>query len=240
MKRDFGWVFAVGTLVLAACGSAGSGDGDGDGDNFGSSRDFSAAVGGGSCGKGELDVGTGELAFCAPEEADRSCPSTDQLVGYTSVNGDLSIYPGMNQDLSAASCLLRGAATLSISGGSELTSLKGLEGLESVRALEVVGMDKLTSLSGLDKLRGVNSLTISVNYLLSDIGGLPNGFTIGSLYVNGNPELTSLDGLDGITVTDLIAFENNVKLSSCKAAAFAKRFPSAQFSNFGNLTEVCN
>jgi hypothetical protein len=256
MKRNFGWTLAVGTLVVAACGSDGSGGGSGDGDktpkadsgspatptNRDAGTDTSASPvssGGGSCGKGELKVGTGELDYCDPSDSDDSCPSTEKLVGYTSVNGDLNIYPGKSKDLSAASCL-QSAGTLSISGGTEISSLKGLDSLKSAKALEVLGLDNLTSLSGIDKLGSVNELTINGNPLLTDLKGLPSGFKVGSLYVNGNPELTSLDGLDNITVTEVIAFENNIKLSSCKAAAFAKKFPSAEFSNFGNLTEECN
>jgi hypothetical protein len=237
MKRNLGLALAVGTFVVAACGTDG---GDTPFSNGAAGTDTNAGpISGGPCGKGELDVGTGELHYCAPIDADDSCPSTDQLVGFTSVNGDLSIYPGTSADLSAASCL-HSAGTLSVSGGSSLTSLEGLDSLANVKALEVVGMDVLTSLSGIETLSSVNAMTINNNLLLSDLQGLPSGFAVGSLYVVGNPELVSLDGLANITVTELIAFENNVKLSSCKVAAFAEKFPDAELSNFGNLTEDCD
>jgi hypothetical protein len=224
----------VGTLAVVACA----------GDNAAKPETGSSAGSvdseHGACGKGGLKVGTGELAFCAPSDADKSCPSTEELAGYTSVNGDISIYPGSSKDLSDASCLRTVATTLSISGGTELTSLEGLNNLEFVKGLEVLGLDKLTSLSGIDKLSSVDVLTINANEVLTDITGLPSGFMVGSLYVAGNSELISLDGLANIKVTDVIAIEKNPKLSSCKAAAFAKKFPDAKFSNFGNLSEVCN
>jgi hypothetical protein len=209
----------VGTLVAVACA------GDSAAKQEAGSNASSVDSAHGACGKGGLKVGTGELAFCAPSDADESCPSTEQLAGYTSVNGDISIYPGSSKDLSDASCLQTVATTLSISGGTELTSLEGLNNLEFVKGLEVLGLDKLT---------------VNANEILTDITGLPSGFTVGSLYVAGNSELISLDGLANIKVTDVIAIEKNPKLSSCKAAAFAKKFPGAKFSNFGNLSEVCN
>jgi hypothetical protein len=132
------------------------------------------------------------------------------------------------------------ATTLAISGGTEITSLAGLENLKSARALEVVGLDKLRTLSGIDQLTHLNSLTVNGNLLLTDLQGLPDGFTVGSLYVAGNPELISLDGLAHITVTEVVAIENNSKLSSCKVAEFAKKFSGVELSNFGNLTTVCN
>jgi hypothetical protein len=250
MRLKHAWAHALGALVVAACGSDGGDDGDkspgvntgspSGGGGGGNDNTVNPVGGGGACGKGALDVGTGELDYCDPSDSDESCPSTEKLVGYSAVDGDLNIYPGSGKDLSHASCLQTVAGTLSISEGSDLTSLEGLESLKSVRALEVLGLDKLTSLSGIDKLTRVNSLTINGNKALTDIEGLPSGFEVGSLYVAGNLALASLDGLDGITVTDVIAIEKNPKLSSCKVAAFAKKFPAAKLSNTGNLTETCD
>jgi hypothetical protein len=241
MKLTLEASLVVGALVMVAC--VGDNAPNDDAPSAKQATDSSASPVGSeqrACGKGGLKVGTGELAFCDPNDADKSCPSTEELVGYTSVNGDISIYPGSSKDLSDASCLQTVATTLSISGGTELTSLMGLDSLEFVKGLEVLGLDKLISLSGIDKLSSVNTLTVNANEVLTDITGLPSGFTVGSLYVAGNSELVSLDGLANINVTDVIAIEKNPKLSSCKAAAFAKKFPGAKFSNFGNLSEVCN
>lgn len=255
MRLRFLMAHAVGALVVAACGGDGGSGGGDDGEKTPSTGGGSpsgnqdagtnttnnpVSGGGGSCGKGELKVGTGDLAYCNPRDADESCPSVEKLAGFSSVNGDLSIYlDDEGKDLSSASCLQTVNGTLSISEGSELTSLKGLDNLKTLKALEVLGLDKLTSLSGIDKLGSVNSLTINGNKALTDLKGLPSGFKVGSLYVTGNLGLVSVDGLDNITVTEVIAFENNPKLSSCKVAAFAKKFPDAMLSNSGNLTETC-
>lgn len=196
---------------------------------------------GGKCGNGEYKSNESELSLCGASESDDSCPPISVLNGYTKFVGDLNLYPVNDSDLAGASCL-ESAGSLVVAQSAELSTLKSLSNVKSVTGLEIVGNEKLNSLAGLDSLHQALTLTISVNDVMEELSGLPTGLKIGSLYVTSNPELTSIDGLiaSKIEIADSLAFENNPKLSSCAVAEFAKKFPNAELSNFGNMVDQCD
>jgi hypothetical protein len=267
MNRNFRLALAAGALIVAACGddsgnerddarngdSRGSTSGDAGtradtktdsstGRNGGNSTTENPSAGSGECNKGEYESGKGEVSLCGPaKDDDGSCTLISELTGYREFGGDLNLFPDKDGDLAGASCL-ESVGSLSIGQSKEVTSLKGLSNLKATNSLEIVGMDKLESLAGFDALDTLVTLTISGNDALSDLAGLPKGLKIGSLYVTGNFGLTSLDGLTAseVQITNSLAFENNPMLSSCKAAKFAKKFPAAELSNFGNMVEQCD
>lgn len=254
MRLNYELTLAAGVLVAAACGggddktpgaqdtNASSASGNQDAGSVSSSSPSGSPSGssGGSCGKGAYSFSASTLQLCGAGADDGKCDPISKAKGYTKYNGDVEIFPGTDDDLSDLSCLSE-IGMLTISDGMELTSLKGLGGVSSANGVAVVGMKKLTSLAGLDKLanKSIVELTINGNAALTDIVGLPTGLSVESVYIQGNQELTSLAGLKGLKVTTSIAIENNPKLSSCVAAAFAAGYPSVQFSNFGNKTETC-
>jgi hypothetical protein len=268
MNRNVRLALAAGALIVAACGDDSGTEGGGDsrdGDSGGSTsgdagtkadakndpstgRDGgnstaeNPSTGSGKCNKGEYEPGKGEVSLCGPAtDDDGSCTLISELTGYTKFGGDLNLFPEKDGDLVGASCL-ESVGSLSIGQSKDVTSLTGLSNLKATNSLEIVGMDKLESLAGFEGLDTLVALTISGNDALSDLAGLPKGLKIGSLYVTGNFGLTSLDGLTAseVQITDSLAFENNPKLSSCKAAEFAKKFPAAELSNFGNLVAQCD
>jgi hypothetical protein len=258
MNRNFRLALAAGALIVAACGDdGGTSDGD-DGEtrsDASSATRSDASTGGGQgdagttaeqtpssgkCDKGEYKSDESELSFCGTTELEEGCPDIAELSGYTKVNGDLNLFPADNDDLAGASCL-ESVGSLVISLSEEVTSLKSLSKVKSALSIEVLDNDKLTTLAGFDGLTTISSLTINGNDGLTDLTGLPKGLKIGSLYVASNFELSSLDGLvaSEVEISDTLAFENNPKLSSCAAAEFAKKFPDAELSNFGNKVEQC-
>ena len=254
MRLNYELALAAGALVVAACGGGG-GDAAPSGQNTnpssppsnqdaGAVASTSPSAGGGgssgSCGKGAYSFSASTLELCGAGADDGKCDPISKANGYTKYNGDVEIYPGTDEELSDLSCLSE-VGMLTISDGMALTSLKGLGGVSSANGVAVIGMKKLTSLAGLDKLanKSLVELTINANFALTDIVGLPAGLSVESVYIQGNQELTSLDGLKGLKVTTSIAIENNPKLSSCVAAAFAANYPDVEFSNFDNKTETC-
>jgi hypothetical protein len=265
MNRNFRLALAAGALIVAACGDDSGTEEDDDsrdGNSGGSTTNGDAGTktdaktdadsgnggnttaenpsSGGKCSKGEYKSDESELTLCNKVENDKSCPAMSVLAGFTEFNGDLNLNPHDDSDLDAASCL-ETTGLLTVNGGVEVTSLKAFSNIKSLTGLAILDNDKLTTLAGFDKLGMVLELTVNANDGLTDIKGLPKGLKVGSLYVVGNDELASLDGLvaSGIQIESTLAFENNAKLSSCKVADFAKRYPDAELSNFGNLTEQC-
>jgi hypothetical protein len=263
MRLNLAVALGAGALIVAACGDDSGSSDDTKTDekdsstssataaDAGSKNDASAKGDagsstsentntGGSCGKGAYKFAESMLQLCGAGAEDGNCDPIAKAAGYTSFNGDVEIFPGTDSDLAALKCFSQ-AGMVELSGGTELKNLEGLSGLSKINGLSVTGLDKLTSLSGLDGLKGksIVELTISGNAALTDITGLPDGLSVDSVYISGNVALVSLAGLKGLKITNSLAIENNPKLSSCAAAAFAKDYPGVEFSNFGNKTETC-
>jgi hypothetical protein len=132
--------------------------------------------------------------------------------------------------------LIIGGANAS-SGNTELVSLAGLTGLESIGGrLEVANNPRLDSLGGLEGLRSVGGdvrinsqpaslaglggpLTVAGDFLLTSVPlenftAVEAGVSIqGWLYVHSSPNLTTLDGLDRWAFSGLV-LDGNSKLET--------------------------
>ena len=93
---------------------------------------------------------------------------------------------------------------------SRLTSLEGLNGLERVGALLLVGQTALRSLDGLEALREIESLEISDNPALESLRALEGVERVGGVFVLRSPALVSLSGLGSARVGVLQLLEVGV------------------------------
>lgn len=93
------------------------------------------------------------------------------------------------------------ADNLILHGLPNVTDLHGLEGLKTLDILDLGGNAGLTNLRALSNVRGVmGSMQIFINDLasLSSLEGLENITTSYHLSISGAPKLTSLQGLSGL------------------------------------------
>ncbi|MCC6462378.1 MAG: hypothetical protein IT260_18065 [Saprospiraceae bacterium] len=119
-------------------------------------------------------------------------------------------------DLTGLSNLKRVGDFFYLSGNPNLTSLAGLNSLNSVATLNISFNEKLASLNGFPPLQTIGALEISYSPALSDFKGLETLQSI-SRYLNctKNPSLNSLSGLEqlGYIGGDLEIVENPVLTS---------------------------
>ncbi len=119
---------------------------------------------------------------------------------YTEVTGDLIINGNDIADLTPLSGFTTVGGTLYIYSNELLTSLAGLEHINSVGGNIEIGEDAIASLAGLESITSIPGyLYIYDNSELTSLAGLENITNMESLYISGNRGLTSLLGIDNIT-----------------------------------------
>jgi len=124
-----------------------------------------------------------------------------ELMGCTSVDGNLTI------------------------SNSDLTDLSGLGFIESVSGrFEVLGNPSLINLSGLSSLTQIGGMYINVNPVLEDFTGLESLTEIvnssSALMITNNQELTSFNGLENLSsigMTPFIQIDSNPNLGNITA-----------------------
>ena len=158
------------------------GEGDGDGDSTASDE-------------GE----TGGSLDCMPVVENLIIDDNTELDSVRCVEevlGNLTVQlTGSLEQLDALSELRSVGGTLYVNGNIALTSLEGLEGLESVDWLHIRRNHELTDLHGLSGLQSVRRITVSNNIGLTSLWGLPGGLAPVMLEVGANESLEDLDGL---------------------------------------------
>ena len=149
---------------------------------------------------------TGSLQVMGPGITDLSPLSNLQAVG-----GDLAFRRIETQDMGGLDAL-EYSYRLFLVDNPELTTLRGLEGLQEVGwNLWIRGNTKLESLDGLDNLG--RFVSINIEY---------------------NPALTSLDGIDRPRVDGGLSVSNNERLPQCQVDALATRVGLACAACTGN------
>ena len=166
------------------------GDGDGDGDPGDGDGD-----GDGDPGDGD---GDGDVT-CTPIVDSITITDDTDLASVACVEvvlGDLTVGPTTQLiDLQALASLREVGGTATIVGNLALTSLEGLEGLESVTWLHIRRNRNLSDLHGLDGLVALDQLTVASNAGLTSLAGLPSELAPRTLEIAENLLLASLDGL---------------------------------------------
>lgn len=123
----------------------------------------------------------------------RTRADLEELATCTSIEGDLKIT------------------------GSGLESLDGLESLQSVHYLVVVGNPKLRSISGLSGLRNAAGVTVQNNSSLESLKGLEGLHAVEGVVITANPKLKTLDGLSGLQRADAVIVVSNEQLTDVSA-----------------------
>ena len=136
--------------------------------------------------------------------------------GFTTISNN----PLLN-DLTGLEGITEFGERLSITGNSGLTSLLGLQNLESVpnESFWITNNDALLDLDGLSSLNLTSGLVIQFNDNLQSINGLSSltDLNSASIVIINNPQLDSLTGLEGLDISTLGSFEatGNGSLSYC-------------------------
>lgn len=139
---------------------------------------------------------------------------------------------------------------ISISGSLTLDGddIVNLDGLSSIKFIEVhlrIINTSLTNLDGLDSLYSVDlQVQILDNPLLDEISALKNLTIIGQgLYIHNNNNLSSLDGLQNVTLTsntNFVSIRDCPALEDCAIANLCEFLENYHVSVIGNNAQGCN
>lgn len=130
-----------------------------------------------------------------------------ELTGCTAINGGFIVLKTMGEQLPASVARLRHVSgAVAIQNNPNLTSLKGLENLETMGALVLAGNPLLTELAAFENVSAFSderddSLGLAVvdNAALVNLTGLEGVESIGGrVLITGNISLSDLSALDGV------------------------------------------
>ena len=163
---------------------------------------------------------------------------------------NLEISGNSITDLSALSNLVSIEGSLNIEFNTSLTSLAGLENLNSLQSLNIYGNTDLTNLIGLGSLSSVDwSIWIYNNDVLVSLVGLENLSSVGeSFKIEANDVLASLTGLGNLgsvgyslTITDnqaLNSLTSLQNLSSVGDLVIHNNTALTSLIGLGNLSSI--
>ena len=143
--------------------------------------------------------------------------SVDDLSGYTSVTGYLFINNTSLTDLTALNSLNRVEKPLTIMNNASLSSLEGLNHLETAYSINIMDNDALTNLEGLDNLDSTGQIWIKNNAHLQSLDGLGNLRSAVEIAAVNNPELISLAAISHLTSIEKIEITGNDSLETVEA-----------------------
>lgn len=117
---------------------------------------------------------------------------------------------------------------LDISFNNNLTSLQGLENIQTAKAIDMTSNPQLQSISALQNIQSSAIIRIQDNASLTSLEGLENITEVGqALIINSNPQITSLDNLSSLNrVTEINIFDGF--------------FIGLFIENNGNLNNLCS
>jgi len=183
---------------------------------------------------------------------DISFDAFDFLSSITEVDGMLSFINNPNlkslSDLGTGN-ITRVSRSLVVSGNNSLTSLSGLDNLQSVQQLNINFNKGLESITGLDNLRSIGiSLSIRDNENLKTISAWKNlqEFS-GHLSIGDNPKLESITGLENVQSLEsafflrnnaLTSLETLRNLESIKGHLWASELTSLTVLGLDNLSSI--
>ncbi len=193
------WTHIV--LVVAACSPAASGETDGAGSSttVDASTTGAPTTGGGPADLPPIDPCLDGDVFVATQE------ELDALAGCVEIPGKLTIVGDQIGSLVALSELrvIGGGLFIGRDGGvlttPRITSLAGLEGLESVPSVGLAWLDQLSNVEALAGLTAVpGELSLYQLPKLAALEGLHNVESVDSLSISACPSLVDLSGLRGL------------------------------------------
>ena len=141
----------------------------------------------------------------------RNKADLDALKGYIGVSGTLYIESDLSS-LEGLESLESIGANLNISGNDSLINLKGLNNISTIKLELIIERNPLlSSLNGLNSLKYVAGIKLYNNTHLSDIEALLGINSVEeSIWIENNPYLSNLKGFDGLfKVNGSIKLTNN-------------------------------
>ncbi len=191
---------------------------------------------------GDSTGDTTEPVGCDPTAVALPFATPDDLVG-VEVAVDVSLYDATADDLAKLTCLRRVEGDLIIHD-TELSSLVGLENLESVDGLlELRFNPSLSDVDALAGLRHVGTLGIWNNDALADASGIAQLQTASSISIQGNPGLTKVS-VPEIEVLDYLNLYEcpiqSLDFTSLRSVGSlsVRQLPIADLDGFAALGEI--
>ncbi len=131
------------------------------------------------------------------------------------IDGNVSIYGGDINDLSALSNIVSIGGHLDIVSCPMLTDLDGLQSLESVGSFFRISSIPLQDVDELTGLTSVGGLSIDLNTQLLNLDGLSSLTTVtNTLHIWQNAVLNNLSGLSNLTTANIVEIDQNATLAS--------------------------
>lgn len=171
-----------------------------------------------------------------------SLSSLAGLSSLQSVGGIFSLGDGLYEDCTGLESLQE-VGGMFISSYEHLKRLDGLNNLNVVHNnLTITNMSDLESIEGLSGLESVHNLSITSNYDLPCLTGLDNLHTItGNLEISSNYGMLSLTGLEGVTnFSGEIIISENGSLSICNLPSICSMLNQASSIELYTNGEACN
>lgn len=124
-------------------------------------------------------------------------------------------------------------------GGLNITSLKGLESLQTVNSLSISSNNNLENTTGIDNIENINILNIFSNPKLETIENFIKIKSLKTLNINANYTLENLNGFNNLeSITTFSLRETNLSdLSDLKSLTYLQNF-SAEYN--ANLKDYCS
>ena len=162
--------------------------------------------------------------------------SIEALVGTTLGEGGL--YIKNNPRLTTLEGLekLETLSRVTIDGANGLVDLTGLSGLRTVEGALTIQRTQLRSLAGLESLDAFEEFIIDENDQLITLEGLGDPQDAGRIVITNNPSLTDTEGLSELSEVSTLELRGNAKLHSISAPEL--RGVGAQLSITHNHTHA--
>ncbi|GFD81213.1 hypothetical protein KUL118_40750 [Tenacibaculum sp. KUL118] len=127
-------------------------------------------------------------------------------LGYTKINNTLSI--SKSDDLSSLKCL-EYIKTLRLNQNT-FENLNGLDRIKEIETLHIIGCNNLKTLNGLNNLENVSEIIIENNSSLQNFTGLNKVKKINHLTLEYNSKIQNFEGLESLkSISSLNIYENN-------------------------------
>lgn len=134
-------------------------------------------------------------------------------------------------------------AGLEVEGNTSLTSVMGLNGLQSItNSLYISNNPTLEEINGFDSLTEIsNSLIINSNAVLSSVEGFNNLINIVNLDIRLNDNLSDISFVESLeSISNQLIIKDNPSLSSCSYNSICQHISEGGTVDISNNATGCN
>ncbi len=166
-------------------------------------------------------IGLDSLKIIGNDLSIKECHRLKNLIGLERVDSIRSIFIRNNDSIESIDDLEFESSYLNnlwIGGNKQLSSLHGLEMVDSANHISIGVNNMLTDLTGLNNIKKTRHLWIDENDSLRNLHGLENLTSVpGLLQIRDNDNLISLDGLNNLSKVWSVYITSNDTLSTIMA-----------------------